>query len=105
MDKLISILLEKGQLKKGGRVLCVTDGCAKQYKSSSSINFLSLLAFKYGLVIDRVISYPGHGKSLVDGLNGIDKNKILRWSQRKVQAADKVSKLVRLLSNMILLKL
>ena len=29
---------------------------------------------KYNVVIDRSVSAPGHGKSIIDGLNAVDKH-------------------------------
>ena len=48
---------------------------------------MALLAVKYQCVIDRGISAAGHGKSLVDAINGVDKNTIMRWLMRCVQEA------------------
>ena len=75
-------------LKSGGRLFGTTDGCAKQYKSSTAVYFLSALAVKYNIVVDRAISASGHGKSLVDAMNGIDKNTITKKTAREVQHAE-----------------
>ena len=88
MGKLLSLLTDTGQLASGGRVLATTDGCAKQYKCATSIYFMTLLASKYDIVMDRSICCPGHGKSIVDAVNGVDKNTILRRSMRMVQSPD-----------------
>ena len=87
MDKLIKQLMASGVLAKGGRVLSFTDGCAKQYKCANAIFFMSLLASTYGIVVDRGISCAGHGKSLVDAINGVDKNTIQRRTRRTVVSA------------------
>ena len=50
-----------------------TDGCAKQYRSASSLYLMSAISMKYDVVIDRAIGAPGHGKDVVDGLNAVDK--------------------------------
>eukprot|EP00966_Prymnesium_polylepis_P017924 413578-Prymnesium_polylepis.1 len=50
-----------------------TDGCGKQYRCGTAMYLLSILASKYGIVIDRAIGAPGHGKDIVDGLNATDK--------------------------------
>ena len=55
MNKLIEQLKEQGILCEGGRILGSADGCAKQYKCSTAIHFMSLLSFKHNLVIDRAI--------------------------------------------------
>ena len=88
MEKLICILLETKILLRGGRILGITDGCAKQYKSATAVYFLSTLAVKYNIVVDRAISASGHGKSSVDAINGLDKNTITRTSARIVQNAE-----------------
>jgi len=89
MDQVISTLMEKHILVPGGRLLSGTDGCAKQYRCANAVYFLSVLATKYNIVVDRSISCSGHGKNEVDAINGVDKNTIYRRSMRKhVPAAD-----------------
>ena len=88
MDDLIKKLLAQGSLKKGGRVLGTTDGCAAQYKCANALYYQSLLAHKHRIVVGRNISEAGHGKSVVDALNGVDKNIIGRITRRNVQSAD-----------------
>ena len=56
-----------------------TDGCAKQYICASAIYLMSLMSQCYFIIIDRVISAPGHGKEVVDGLNGVDKLYIYQY--------------------------
>jgi len=51
-----------------------TDGCSKQYRSANALHLLSVLAVKYTVIIDRSVSAPGHGKSIIDGLNAVDKH-------------------------------
>lgn len=89
MKKLCHYLKDKLKiLSSGGRLMTMTDGCAKQYKCSTSIFFMSLLATSFDIVVDRAVACPGHGKSLCDALNGVDKNTILRRSNRKVQSPE-----------------
>jgi len=45
LEKLIKKLKDEGKLKDGSRILAVTDGCAKQYRSATSIYFMSVLAY------------------------------------------------------------
>ena len=52
MDRLIQCLMKKGVLKAGGRLLCVTDGCSKQYRSATSLHFMSHLSIKYNIIVD-----------------------------------------------------
>ena len=66
MLKLIEQLKEQGILREGGRILGSTDGCAKQYKCSTAIHFMSLLSFQHNLVIDRAIGCPGHGELFIE---------------------------------------
>ena len=73
-------------------MLGITDGCAKQYKSATAVYFLSALAVKYHIVVDRAISASGHGKSSVDAINGIDKNTIMKTTARKVQHVEDAMK-------------
>ena len=90
MTKLCNTLVNDLKLltRGTGRLLTGTDGAAKQYKSSTSIYFMTLLATTFEIVVDRAIACPGHGKSTVDSQNGVDKNTILRWSNRRVQSPD-----------------
>ena len=48
---------------------------------------MSVLASEFHLVVDRGVCCVGHGKSIVDAINGTDKNVILRVSMRKVKNA------------------
>ena len=42
MEKLISHLMLTGVLKEGGRILGMTDGCGKQYKSATSLFYVGI---------------------------------------------------------------
>ena len=55
-----------------------TDECLKQYRSANDLHLLSVLSIKYNVVIDRYVSAPGHGKSIIDGLNAVDKHYLRR---------------------------
>ena len=61
VDMLIQKLMDSKIISKGGRFLSQTDGCAKQYKCATVIYFMSLLANKHDIVVDRAISASGHG--------------------------------------------
>ena len=54
------------------------DGCSKQYKSGTALWSMSFLSKKYKIVINRMVTAPGHGKGMVDALAGFDK-----WFIRK----------------------
>eukprot|EP00957_Ditylum_brightwellii_P027468 2076414-Ditylum_brightwellii.AAC.1 len=49
------------------------DGCAKQYRSASSLYLMSTLSMKYGVIIDCVVGEPEHSKDVADGLIVVDK--------------------------------
>ena len=50
-----------------------TDGCAKQYMWDLAICLKTVLSTSYGIIMDRAINTPGHGKNVVDGLNATEK--------------------------------
>ena len=57
-----------------------TDGCAEQYRCASALYLMSVMSQIYSIIIDRIISAPGHGKEVVDGLNAVDKRYIYQLS-------------------------
>jgi hypothetical protein len=73
MQVELKYLEDAGIIVKGGTNLEDTDGCAKQYQSGTSLYLNTLLATTHGIVIDRAIVAPGHGKDEGDGLNAVDK--------------------------------
>ncbi|OEU07188.1 hypothetical protein FRACYDRAFT_251490 [Fragilariopsis cylindrus CCMP1102] len=90
MDRLIKILKEKKVLSE--RLYETTDGCGAQYRSATALWFLSGLSIKHNIVIDRSFGAPGHGKGIVDGVNGTDKNLLIRYSARELkQAMDSIA--------------
>ena len=54
------------------------------------LRFMSLLAYKERIAIDRAVGAPGHGKCEVDAINGVDKNTICREAMKTVHDPDKV---------------
>ena len=72
-------------------ILDHTDGCAKQYRCGNALFLLSALCQKYKIVIDRAIAAPGHGKSIIDGLNAVDKTHLRRRMMMSNPLADKTS--------------
>ena len=38
----------------------------------SDIYLITVLSSSYGIIIDRAINAPGHGKNVVDGLNATE---------------------------------
>ena len=63
-----------GRLPEHCILLDHTDGCAKQYRSGNALYLLNILCLKYNITVDRAICAPGHGKSIIDGLNAVDKH-------------------------------
>ena len=50
-----------------------TNGCANQYRCDLNIYLITVLSSSYGIIMDREIHAPGHGKDIVDGLNTTEK--------------------------------
>jgi len=73
MEKLFLSLLERRVTRKKATNWDNTDGCAKQYRCGTALFMLTILAMQLGIVIDRAIGAPGHGKSDIDGLMAVDK--------------------------------
>ena len=65
MTKHLNFLVDQNLLTTGGRILSSTDGAAKQYKSATSIYFMSMLSQSFGVVVDRAITCLGHGTNPV----------------------------------------
>ena len=91
MRALCNALKAAGVLNEGGRLLGVTDGCAKQHKCATAICCLSMIAAEFGIVVDRAVSCAGHGKSKVDAINANDKLTIAFTCRRRVEAAEKAT--------------
>jgi hypothetical protein len=79
MQVELKYLKEMGILLKESTatILDDTDGCAKQYRSGTALYLNTLLATTHGVIIDRAVGAPGHGKDEVDGLNAVDKRFIV----------------------------
>ena len=67
-----------GKLPDSCVMLDHTDGCAKQYRSANALYLLNVFAMSQQIIIDRAICAPGHGKSIIDGLNAVDKHYLKR---------------------------
>lgn len=59
----------------------------QQYHSATSIYFMSTLVQKYNIVFDRGVCCVGHGKPIIDAINGTDKNTIIKFSGCEVKEA------------------
>ena len=46
-----------------------TYGCANQYRCDLSIYLITVLSSSYGIIMDRAINAPVHGKNFKDVLN------------------------------------
>ena len=85
MTNLFNQLVRRGTIKRT-KSICrdSTDGCAKQYRCATALYMLSVLALHFGIVIDRAIGAPGHGKSEIDGLMAVDKTYLRSFFRRIV---------------------
>ena len=52
-----------------------SDGCAAQYTSATAIKYLILIANHFGIIVNKMISCPQHGKDIVDAINGASKSR------------------------------
>ena len=67
-------LLESGILEYGmSTVWEGTDGCSKQYRCDLAIYLMNVLSSSCGIILDRAMNAPVHGKNIVDGLYATDK--------------------------------
>ena len=74
---MTELLKEKKVLTSAlSRIWENTNGCADKYIFASELHLMSVMLQCYSIIIDRVISAPGHGKEVVGGLNAIDKRYI-----------------------------
>ena len=56
-----------------------TDGCAEQYICASVPYLMLAMSQCYSVIIDQVISAPGNGKEVVDGITAVDKRYIYQF--------------------------
>ena len=74
MFYLLKKLFESGILVSGmSTVWEDTDGCAKKYMCALTIYLMTVLSSSYGIMMDRAVNAPCHGKNVVDGLNSMEK--------------------------------
>lgn len=68
-------LCKRGMIKRDTLkiVMDIVDGCGEQYRCGKVLYFLAKLSFEFDMIYDRAVQAPGHGKCIVDALNGIDK--------------------------------
>ena len=77
-------------------VLDSTDGCSGQYRSALSLFLLTVMSASFGIVIDRMVNAPIHGKGIVDALNAVTK-RYLRECMRRICRPEKKKKLMRII--------
>ena len=73
MAKEIQHLFDTGVLKADDIFCQDCDGCLCQYWYSTALHLCQTIAHKFGIIIDRLIGAPAHGKGLVDGENATSK--------------------------------
>lgn len=92
MCKMLDCYIETyGSLPDNCIILDHTDGCAKQYRCGNALFYLTLLSQKYRITIDRAVAAPGHGKSIIDGLNAVDKTFLKRTMMISNQFSNNVN--------------
>ena len=64
---------------------------SQQYRCATAFYFMRLLSYKHKIVISRLICAPGHGKSIVDGLNASSKTELTLESANQLKAVDEAS--------------
>ena len=72
MDVMMTDLIIKELLTPNrSTMLEVIDEWDKQYRCGNILMYLSVLPRKHGIIIDRAVDAPGHGKGVVDGIRGV----------------------------------
>ena len=61
---------------------------AGQYRCGTAFYFLSALSATHKVAISKAIGAPGHGKCIVDGINGNTKRKLIVAAGRKEEPSD-----------------
>ena len=62
--------------------------------------FLSALAYKYKITIDRFISAPGHRRGIADGINGVTKRELTIASGRELMSAAQAHQVDKILESL-----
>ena len=100
MERLIVFLMKEHIQKKDGVIMCTSDGAPSQYSCATAYYFLSALAYKYKNSIDRFISGPGHGRGIIDGINGVTKRKLTIESGRELMSAAEAHQVDKILESL-----
>ena len=76
-NKMIHRMRSLGNLSTDEhKILMVSDGCRKQYKCANAIAAQIMTTEGFNVTINNMILCEYHGKSSVDALAGVDKNKL-----------------------------
>ena len=70
---LLARIFEKKQMIRGGTMWDQTYGCANQYRCYIAYFMMYFLSKSYRIVLHRYVDTPGHGKYVVHGFNGFQK--------------------------------
>ena len=74
LHKFILKMREERKLVQPNSTLYVrSDGCPAQYKCGTALQLVQLLADRFNIQIDWMVTAPHHGKNLVDAIAGRDK--------------------------------
>ena len=90
MKKELDFMWKNKIICKGHTTMDHTDGCVSQYRSATAIFFMTVLSATFGVVIDRMIHAPSHGKGKVDGLAAVAKKFLLQCM--RIANSDAVNK-------------
>ena len=56
-----------------------TDGCTEHYRCATVLYLMSMLSQAFSVIVDCVISAPGHGREVLYSLNSIDKSFLFQF--------------------------
>jgi hypothetical protein len=73
---MIVNLQQRGYLERftGATLFKQSDGCSAQYTSGTAIFCSIMIANRYGIMVNKMITCPQHGKGTVDAISGGDKH-------------------------------
>ena len=74
MVHLLNKVIQFGHLVSGLYIFLEdTDCCENKYRYALAIYLMNVLLSLYGIIMDRSINAPGHGKNVFDDLNATEK--------------------------------
>ena len=68
--------------------LCIFFNLSGQYRCGTAFYFYSALSYTHKLAISKAIGAPGHGKCIMDGINGNTKRKLTVAAGRTAKSLD-----------------